>query len=86
MDDYDRVEVMSSYMNNTRSQMNTDAEGFSKGDITTNGENAYHANSFSGIKGNQSQTVLLKPCLGLLKQINLIPLRYAPFDTGIRTG
>ena len=38
----------------------------------------YTADSFAGIKGGQSQTVLFEPCLGLLKQIKFLPLRYAP--------
>ena len=69
---------MFSYLNNAKSEVNSDGEGFAKWDIISNSKNLYSENSFSGIKGRQSQTVLFKPCLGLLKQIKIIPLRYAP--------
>ena len=78
IDDYNRVEAMFSYLNNVNSVVNSDGEAFSKWGIRTNSVNAYTANSFSGIKGGKSQTVLFKQCIGLLKQMKFIPLRYAP--------
>ena len=78
IDDYNRVEAMFSYLNNAMNGVNSDGEGFRKWGILANGETPYDADSCSGTKGGQSQTVLFKPCLGLLKQIKFIPLRYAP--------
>ena len=69
---------MFSYLNNARSEINSDGEGVEQFDINDNAINPYDENSSSGIKGGQSQTCLFNPCLGLLKQMKCLPLRYAP--------
>ena len=79
IDNYNRVHQMFSILTAEDSSKNVDAEAFGKTwDIRDNRKTAYTANSFSGIKNGQSQTVLFKPLSGLLNQPKYLPIRYCP--------
>ena len=73
IDNYNRVHEMLKTLKASDALVNDDAEAFGQQigkdtnlDVTT----------LSGIKGNQSQTVLFKPCSGLLNQPKYLSLRY----------
>ena len=79
IDNYNRIHQMFSVLTAEDSLKNVDAEAFGEPwDIRKNKKSAYDADSFPGIPGNQSQTVLFKPCSGLLNQPKMIPVRYCP--------
>ena len=79
IDNYNRIHQMFSFLTAEDSSKNVDAEAFGEQwDIRKNKKSAYDAASFPGIPGNQSQTVLFKPCSGLLNQPKMIPVRYCP--------
>ena len=79
IDNYNRIHQMFSVLTAEDSLKNVDAEAFGEQwDIRKNKQSAYDADSFPGIPGNQSQTVLFKPCSGLLNQPKMIPVRYCP--------
>ena len=75
IDNYNRVHEMLKTLKATDALVNDEAEAFGQQigkdtnlDVTT----------LSGIKGGQSQTILFKPCSGLLNQPKFISLRYMP--------
>ena len=79
IDDYNRVEAMFSNLTAKDANLNVDAEGFGKiWDRLDHQTTPYTVDTFPGINGLQSQTVLFKPLSGLLNQTKFLPLRYAP--------
>ena len=70
IDKYNRARQMFSYLTADDSSNKDDTEAFgAQWQIKDNRKTAYNENTFPGIPGNQSQTVLFKPLSGLL--INL---------------
>ena len=84
IDDFARVSEMFSTLRSANSRVNDDAEGFgTRNNLRRYGEvplgsGEFNTDTFHGIKGGQSQTVLFKPLSGLLMQEKYIPLRYCP--------
>ena len=79
IDNYNRVEAMFSCLSSSDSVTNIDAEGFGQRWNREADYNVpYNADTYRGIYGGQSQTVLFKPLSGLLNQSKYLPIRYAP--------
>ena len=76
IDDYNRIHEMFKIFGASDTIINDEAEAFGQQyDKST----VMDVNNISGIKQGQSQTVLFKPCLGLIKQPKMLPIRYMPF-------
>jgi hypothetical protein len=79
IDNYNRVEAMFSCLTSSDSITNIDAEGFGqRWNREEDYRAAYNTDTYRGIYGGQSQTVLFKPLSGLLNQSKYLPIRYCP--------
>jgi hypothetical protein len=79
IDNYNRVEAMFSCLTSEDSLKNIDAEGFGGRWIREEDYRVgYNLDTYRGIYGGQSQTVLFKPLSGLLNQPKYLPIRYCP--------
>jgi hypothetical protein len=79
IDNYNRVEAMFSCLTSADSVTNIDAEGFGQRWIRERDyQTPYDNDTYRGLPGGQSQTVLFKPLSGLLNQPKYLPLRYCP--------
>jgi hypothetical protein len=79
MDNYNRCHQLFSILTSPDSRANVNSEAFGQNwDIREDFKTGYSTDSFPGILGGQSQTVLFKPLAGLFTQSKLIPLRFCP--------
>ena len=75
IDNYNRVHEMFKTLGASDARINDKAEDFGQ---QYNKDTSLNTTNLSGIKGGQSQTVLFKPCSGLLNQPKMLPIRYMP--------
>ena len=75
IDNYNRVHEMFRILNAQDTNKNNDAEAFGQ---QVDKYTTFDTEKITGIKPNQTQTVLFKPCSGLFNQPKMLPLRYMP--------
>ena len=75
IDNYNRVHEMFKTLGASDARVNDKAEAFGQ---QYNKDTILNTTTLSGVKGGQSQTVLFKPCSGLLNQRKMLPIRYMP--------
>ena len=75
IDNYNRVHEMFKTLGASDARVNDKAEAFGQ---QYNKDTILNTTTLSGVKGGQSQTVLFKPCSGLLNQPKMLPIRYMP--------
>ena len=75
IDNYNRVHEMFRILNAQDTNKNNDAEAFGQ---QVDKYTTFDTEKIAGIKPNQTQTVLFKPCSGLFNQPKMLPIRYMP--------
>ena len=75
IDNYNRVHEMFRILNAQDTNKNNDAEAFGQ---QVDKYTTFDTTKIAGIKPNQTQTVLFKPCSGLFNQPKMLPIRYMP--------
>ena len=75
IDNYNRVHEMFRILNAQDTNKNNDAEAFGQ---QVDKYTTFDTEKIAGLKPNQTQTVLFKPCSGLFNQPKMLPIRYMP--------
>ena len=75
IDNYNRVHEMFRILNAQDTNKNNDAEAFGQ---QVDKYTTFDTEKIAGLKPNQPQTVLFKPCSGLFNQPKMLPIRYMP--------
>ena len=75
IDNYNRVHEMFRILEAEDTNKNNDAEAFGQ---RVDKYTTFDTEKIAGIKPNQTQTVLFKPCSGLFNQPKMLPIRYMP--------
>ncbi len=75
IDNYNRVHEMFKLLKAEDTNKNNEAEAFGQ---RIDKYTTFDTEKIAGIKPNQTQTVLFKPCSGLFNQPKMLPIRYMP--------